>query len=49
MKKNKQHNGQSTKRQTTQWPNEKVQKDKQRSTKHTHKTKDRVTRTPLIS
>ena len=27
--------------------NEKEQKDKQRSTKHTHKTKDRVTRTPL--
>jgi len=26
---------------------EKIQKDKQRSTKHTHKTKDRVTRTPL--
>ena len=26
---------------------EKVQKNKQRSTKHTHKTKDRVTRTPL--
>jgi hypothetical protein len=26
---------------------EKVQKDKQRSTKHTHETKDRVTRTPL--
>jgi hypothetical protein len=25
----------------------KVQKDKQRSTKHTHKSKDRVTRTPL--
>ena len=25
----------------------KVQRDKQRSTKHTHKTKDRVTRTPL--
>ena len=25
----------------------KVQKDKQRSTKHTHKTKDRVSRTPL--
>ena len=25
----------------------KVQKDKQRSTKHTHKTKDRVTRTPI--
>ena len=33
--------------QTTQWLKEKVQKDKQRSTKHTHKTKDRVTRTPL--
>ena len=33
--------------QTTQWPKEKVQKDKQRSTKHTDKTKDRVTRTPL--
>jgi hypothetical protein len=26
---------------------EKVQKNKQRSTKHTHKTKDRATRTPL--
>ena len=26
---------------------EKVQKDKQRTTKHTYKTKDRVTRTPL--
>ena len=25
----------------------KVQTDKQRSTKHTHKTEDRVTRTPL--
>ena len=24
-----------------QWPNEKVQKNKQRSTKYTHKTKDR--------
>jgi hypothetical protein len=33
-KKNRQHNGQ----------NKKVQKDKQRSTKHTYKTKDRVTR-----
>jgi hypothetical protein len=32
--------------QTTQWPEEKVQKDKQRSTKHTYKTKDRATRTP---
>ena len=35
--------------QTTQWSKEKVQKDKQRSTKHTHKTKDRVTRIPLIT
>ena len=33
--------------QTTQWPKEKVQKDKQRSTKHTYKTKNRVTRTPV--
>jgi hypothetical protein len=33
--------------QTTQWPKENVQKDKQRSAKHTHKTKDRGTRTPL--
>ena len=33
--------------QPTQWPKEKVQMDKQRSTKHTHKTKDRETRTPL--
>jgi len=31
--------------QTTQWSKEKVQKDKQLSTKHTYKTKDRVTRT----
>ena len=29
--------------QTSQWSIEKVQKDKQRSTKHTYKTKDRVT------
>ena len=36
-KKNRQHNGQK----------KKVQKDKQRSTKHTYKTKDRVTQTPL--
>ena len=34
-------------KQTTQRPKEKVQKDKQRSTKHTYKAKDRVTRTPL--
>ena len=32
--------------QTTHWSKENVQKDKQRSTKHTYKTKDRVTRTP---
>jgi hypothetical protein len=32
--------------QTTQWPNEKIQKDKQRSTKHTHKT-NKKTRTQL--
>ena len=36
-KKDRKHNGQKKKRQ----------KDKQRSTKHTHKTKDRVTKTPL--
>jgi len=29
--------------QTTQWPKEKVQKDKQRSSNHTHNTKDRAT------
>jgi hypothetical protein len=45
--KNRRHNGQKTEEQTTQWPKEKVQKDKQRFTKQTHKTKDRVTRTPL--
>jgi hypothetical protein len=32
--------------QIIQWPKEKVQKDKQRSKKHTYKTKYRVTRTP---
>jgi hypothetical protein len=31
--------------QTTRWPKEKAQKDKQRSTKDTHQTKDRVIRT----
>jgi hypothetical protein len=35
--------------QTTQWPKEKVQKGKQLSTKHTYKTKDRETRSPLKS
>jgi hypothetical protein len=33
--------------QTTQWPTEKEQNDMERSTKHTHKTKDRVTRTSI--
>ena len=33
--------------QTAQCQKEKVQKNKQRFTKHTHKTKDRITRTPL--
>jgi hypothetical protein len=33
--------------QTIQWSKEKGQKGKQRSTKHTHKTEDRVTRTLL--
>jgi hypothetical protein len=53
-KKNRQHNGQKIPKggnqnlyieeeQTTQWPKEKVQKDQQRSTKHTYKTKVRVT------
>jgi len=33
--------------QTKQWSKEKGQRDKQRSTRHTHKTKDQVTRAPL--
>jgi hypothetical protein len=33
--------------QTRQWSKEKVQNDNERSTKHTHKTKDCVTRTLL--
>jgi hypothetical protein len=33
--------------QTTQWPKETVQRDKQRSTKYTYTTKVWVTRTPL--
>ena len=37
------------KEQTTQLPKETVQKIKQRSTKHTHQTKDRVTRTNSLS
>jgi hypothetical protein len=35
--------------QKIQCPKEKVQKDKQRYTKHTYEIKDRVTRTPLKS
>ena len=31
----------------TQQAKENVPQDKQRSTKHTHRTKDRVTRTPI--
>ena len=34
-------------KQTTQWPKEKVRKNKQRSRNHTYKTKDRVTWTTL--
>ena len=55
--KDRQHNGQKTEEQTTQWPKDrrtdntmakrKSTKGQPRSTKHTHKTKDRVTRTPL--
>jgi hypothetical protein len=33
--------------QTTQWPKERAQKEKQWSSKHTYKINDRVTRTPL--
>jgi hypothetical protein len=40
-------NSQPEEEQKTQWPKEKRQKDKQESTKQTHKTKDRVTRTLL--
>jgi LysM repeat protein len=35
------------KEQTTQWPKEEIQKDKHWSSKRTHKTKNRVPRTPL--
>jgi len=35
------------KEKTTQWSKEQVQKNKQRYTKHTYKSKDRITRTPL--
>ena len=41
------HNPYIEEEQTTQWPKEKAQKVKQWSTKHTYKSQDRVTRTPL--
>jgi hypothetical protein len=57
--KNRQHNGQKTEEHTTQWPKDrrthntmakrKTQKDKQRSTKQTYKTKVRVARTLLTT
>jgi hypothetical protein len=47
LSKNNRQNNDQKEEQTTQWPNENVQKDKQRSTKHTHKAKDRGTRTTL--
>jgi len=40
------HNPYIEEEYTTHRPKEKGQMDKQRSTKHTYKTKDRVTRTP---
>jgi hypothetical protein len=42
-----QNNHESEEEQTTQWTKEKAQSDKQRSTKHSLKTKDRIKRTPL--
>ena len=41
------HNRYIEEQQATQWSKEKGQKDKQWSTKHTHKSKDRETRTPF--
>ena len=46
-KKNRQHNGQKKKNRQHNGQKEKGQKEKQRYTNITHKTKDRVTRTPL--
>ena len=47
-KKNRQHNGQKKRYKiTNDYLQHNGQKDKQRSAIHTHKTKDRVTRTPL--
>ena len=45
--KNRQHNGQKKKNRQHNGQKEKGQKEKQRYTNITHKTKDRVTRTPL--
>jgi hypothetical protein len=43
----KQYNPYIEEEKKTQWPKDKVQKDKQQSTKHSYKTKDWITRTPL--
>jgi len=43
------HNPYIEEEQTTSLPKEKVQSDTHRFTKHTYKTKDRVTRTPLTT
>ena len=40
------HNPYIEEEQTIPWSTKKVEKEKQRSTRHTHKTKDRVTQTP---
>ena len=40
-------NGPIEEEQLTQWPEEKVQKNKRRSAKHIHTTTDRITRSPL--
>ena len=46
QKKNRQDNGQKKNRQDN-GQKKKDKRTKERSTKHTHKTKDRITRTPL--
>ena len=44
------HNPYNEEEQTTQWPKEKVQKDKQRSSKHTHKNINvNLVTNPMIS
>jgi hypothetical protein len=43
LKKQRGNQNPHIKEQTTQWQKEKAQKDKQQSTKYTHKIKDRVT------